>query len=924
MTVSSTTRKAGPFSGNSAVTIFPFGFKVFAKTDIKVIVVSPNGSSTSLVLDSDYSVALNVDQNNTPGGAITYPISGEPLQTGYSLVALGDLPLDQETDITNSGGFYPSVIEDMVDRATIQIQQVAELAGRAIVVTEAESTAPVLPPASARSSMILGFDAAGNVTLLPITTPIGAGDLRNDTFVSGTDFVAGTTSALNLSRAPGSVANLLVFFDTNYQDKTQILSLNGVVLTFTGAIPQGVNRVTVISGTTLSIIKPAAGTVDDTTISWGTILERNVDTIAALKALDWTLHARARAAGYLTAGDGGGGSFYKDPADTTSAEDGGNVFIANDGTTRVKRQSAGVNSVRQFGAVGAGTDYTTQFINAATYAPGGQTMHGSDATTIVRADMVDIHVPAGNYTLSSYIGSAGRQINWYLDPGANVTNYGYLLGKIIRQNLRTASLTYGTRDYAVGMAYRVGPIDSDKGAEISGFSQPSDITTYPDRDSVCFYADNTAPPPLLTDGGALAYTATSVTFSFVPTAYQLASLRKGMVIDTMHATKYSGFITSWSANGQTVNVSGWYLSGGSTAAVTPPNGYGALINPVTKIWALNANALVPPTATSTTQSAGFELGLQGGITAAVEPYLGFPRLWGYDSVNLGSTRGSAAFIARGDWWHGYRAEGQVVGFAYKGSNTVIEAQDAIGNDTFSLSSSGSIEMGNFGVAGTRFIDFHTNGDPSADYNVRLSANGGTGGVNGDGNYIVTAASFSTSANLFPVVDNNRSMGLPTNRWNVIYAATGTINTSDAREKQQFTDDLAPELRAWAKVSFGKYKWNHAVDEKGDKARWHFGLIAQHVKDAFESEGLDPFAYGVLCYDEWGDVYEPVMATRTATREVEVPGRLGTVTHTVEYEEEYDTGEKRLVRAAGNRYGVRYEEALALECAYLRSQLTKGN
>ncbi|MDE1154418.1 MAG: hypothetical protein PW735_01665 [Acidobacteriaceae bacterium] len=79
MTISSTTRRAGPFAGNGVTTVFPFAFKVFAKTDVSVAVVDSQGNQTALTLDSDYSVALNADQNANPGGNITYPISGTAL-----------------------------------------------------------------------------------------------------------------------------------------------------------------------------------------------------------------------------------------------------------------------------------------------------------------------------------------------------------------------------------------------------------------------------------------------------------------------------------------------------------------------------------------------------------------------------------------------------------------------------------------------------------------------------------------------------------------------------------------------------------------------------------------------------------------------------------------------------------------------------
>ena len=153
---------------------------------------------------------------------------------------------------------------------------------------------------------------------------------------------------------------------------------------------------------------------------------------------------------------------------------------------------------------------------------------------------------------------------------------------------------------------------------------------------------------------------------------------------------------------------------------------------------------------------------------------------------------------------------------------------------------------------------------------------------------------TTSAGTFrPASDNVYQLGDSGQRWSVVYAGTGTINTSDERLKQQISDDLAPELKAWAKVNFCKYKFNDAVEKKGNGARWHIGVIAQQIKDAFESEGLDPFAYGILCYDEWD-------------AEEEVLDDSGTVINNK--------------REAGNRYGVRYEEALILECAYLRSKI----
>ena len=67
MTVSSTVRKAGPYAGNGVATIFSFPFKAFQNSDLEVIYLAAGAASEEiLVLDSDYSVHLNADQNATP------------------------------------------------------------------------------------------------------------------------------------------------------------------------------------------------------------------------------------------------------------------------------------------------------------------------------------------------------------------------------------------------------------------------------------------------------------------------------------------------------------------------------------------------------------------------------------------------------------------------------------------------------------------------------------------------------------------------------------------------------------------------------------------------------------------------------------------------------------------------------------------
>lgn len=123
------------------------------------------------------------------------------------------------------------------------------------------NTSGTLPAAPGRSGTVLGFDALGNATILPVPAAVGAGDMRVDTFSDGVDFAAGVTTQLTLSRAPGLIGNVQVHFDAAYQGPDQIASLVGSVITFASAIPVGVQKVYVASGTTVSVQLPPDGSV---------------------------------------------------------------------------------------------------------------------------------------------------------------------------------------------------------------------------------------------------------------------------------------------------------------------------------------------------------------------------------------------------------------------------------------------------------------------------------------------------------------------------------------------------------------------------------------------------------------------------------------------------------------------------------------
>lgn len=174
---------------------------------------------------------------------------------------------------------------------------------------------------------------------------------------------------------------------------------------------------------------------------------------------------------------------------------------------------------------------------------------------------------------------------------------------------------------------------------------------------------------------------------------------------------------------------------------------------------------------------------------------------------------------------------------------------------------------------------------------------------------------SASGNLFyinnklePKTDNTFNLGSASLRWKEVFSATGAINTSDERQKDNIQEIDERVFKAWSKVDFKQFVFKEAIKEKGENARIHIGVIAQSIKDAFESEGLDGFKYGLLCYDEWGDEYANVeVIDEEATYDENGNELTPAKTHM----------ENKLVKKAGNSFGVRYTEALSLECAYQR-------
>lgn len=152
-----------------------------------------------------------------------------------------------------------------------------------------------------------------------------------------------------------------------------------------------------------------------------------------------------------------------------------------------------------------------------------------------------------------------------------------------------------------------------------------------------------------------------------------------------------------------------------------------------------------------------------------------------------------------------------------------------------------------------------------------------------------------SGALKPTTDNSQALGGSSNRVSVVFAATGSINTSDERDKREIGAIPDAWLDAWGEVDWCRFKFN-------DGQRWHAGLVAQRVHAAFAMRGIDAFEIGLCCFDEW-----PAEPAREAVRDKETNALISAAVP---------------ARPAGDRWGLRYDECFALEAAWQRRELTR--
>lgn len=244
---------------------------------------------------------------------------------------------------------------------------------------------------------------------------------------------------------------------------------------------------------------------------------------------------------------------------------------------------------------------------------------------------------------------------------------------------------------------------------------------------------------------------------------------------------------------------------------------------------------------------------EGSVTGsdgiAIEMYRDYQLSW-RSAGGILEARSSAGYRR---WVYGNDATAtntsENVFWRYRGdalTKTATQSGDVLGRHSYHGHKSGA---GTSGFSG---------GSTSAVATAEGIQDGAVSGANAAGKYSIRvndgAGAYSgidvLPARLRPTGDGVYDLGSGANRFGTVYAAVGTINTSDRRAKtdEQWLSEAELSVAAGIKPLIKRYRL------LGRESKIRVGIIAQDVVDLFAANGLDAHDYGILELDQETDRY----------------------------------------------------------------------
>jgi DNA polymerase III gamma/tau subunit len=190
MTISSTTVK-NSYSGNGTLDTFNYTFKIFANTDLEVIIRDATATETVKTLTTHYTVT---GAGSASGGTVVFTSGNIPSST-ETVVIRRAVPQTQAIDYIANDPFPAESHEEGLDRAMMTLQQVQEEVDRSIKLsrTNTMNNTEFTIGDTDRANKVFGFDSAGE---LVVTQELGTfrGDWSASTAYEVRDLVKDTST----------------------------------------------------------------------------------------------------------------------------------------------------------------------------------------------------------------------------------------------------------------------------------------------------------------------------------------------------------------------------------------------------------------------------------------------------------------------------------------------------------------------------------------------------------------------------------------------------------------------------------------------------------------------------------------------------------------------------------------------------------
>ncbi|MDD4556208.1 MAG: hypothetical protein PHE89_02615 [Alphaproteobacteria bacterium] len=125
-----TTHVKDIFQGNGEQKSFPFSFEILEKSQIKCLKVLETGEEIEIL-----NAEIEVNLNETTGGTVVYPVSGDALSSDERLIVYRFTDVKQDYSPVNSQNFDANAIKKEIDRLTMQNQEQEEQLNRSVKVS---------------------------------------------------------------------------------------------------------------------------------------------------------------------------------------------------------------------------------------------------------------------------------------------------------------------------------------------------------------------------------------------------------------------------------------------------------------------------------------------------------------------------------------------------------------------------------------------------------------------------------------------------------------------------------------------------------------------------------------------------------------------------------------------------------------------